>query len=101
MTLHPIQIDLFCEPASPPDHQLIGLAVQLPDLCKCGDAIAVIGRGKGMHSASLYCRLCNNHRGWVSRTSFDFLRKTIETFGRPELPIEVRRGPSQPEMARI
>jgi hypothetical protein len=78
--------------ASPSADPLIGLEVSLPDACpRCALTIAVIGAGRAMHKASLHCR-CGRHRGWVSEEPYQFLRKTIELFGRPTTPIAIRRN---------
>ena len=78
-----------------PSDPLIGLAVHLPhDPCFCGTAVAEIGAGRGPHSASLRCVVCDAHRGWLSRTTHQFLTEIINKFGRPETPIVIGRGPS-------
>jgi hypothetical protein len=72
---------------------LLGISVRLPDVCaKCGDSVAVIGAGKGMHKASLSCKACGHFRGWVSRASYDFLTAITNKFGAPTTPIVIRRG---------
>ena len=84
-----IQPDLFGEAiqADP----LIGLSVVLPNSCKCGTTECVIAVGKGSHLASLHCRVCETHRGWVGRRTHDFLVETIKQFGRPVAPVAIRR----------
>jgi hypothetical protein len=58
------QLDLF-DTAVPAD-PLLGLAVKPPNTCsKCADLVAIIGPGKPPHSASLLCRSCGLHRGWI------------------------------------
>jgi hypothetical protein len=62
------QLDLFTPPTSV--DPLLGLAVTLPNTCSnCAALVAIIGPGKPPHSASLLCRSCGLHRGWVSRAN--------------------------------
>jgi hypothetical protein len=84
------QPDLFdtARPADP----LIGLAVKLPDTCgKCGQLVAIISAGKLPHCASLLCRSCGLHRGWI------FLKEIINKFGSPSEPIVFRNRSTKPE----
>jgi hypothetical protein len=91
------QLDMFA-PCNPTP--AAGLRVRLPDVCKCGADIALIGAGRGPHQASLHCDSCGRHRGWVSKTSHDFLTGIIKSFGCPTEPIVIRRGQySQPSPA--
>jgi hypothetical protein len=83
------QLDLF-DPGNPT--LVDGLLVRLPDACKCGHTIALIGKGRGLHRASLHCHSCGRFRGWVSKTSHDFLTGIIKSFGCPTEPIVIRRG---------
>jgi hypothetical protein len=90
------QPDLFgtAVPAGP----LSGLTVKLPDTCgKCGDLVAIIGPGKPPHCASLLCRSCGLHRGWVSRANSTFLNEVINKFGAPSEPIVFRTRSTRPE----
>ena len=82
-----IQLDLFMEAESPE-----GIEVYLPDPCQCSTCIALIGPGAGPHRASLHCRKCERHRGWLSSDSFEFITTIINKFGRPRSPIIIRRG---------
>ena len=74
---------------------LIGLAVQLPDACRCGRDVARIGPPVGPHLAELRCARCNRHRGWLPRVAHQFLLEVVTQFGRPDTPICIRRGGSQ------
>jgi hypothetical protein len=90
------QPDLFdtARPADP----LIGLAVKLPDTCgKCGQLVAIISAGKLPHCASLLCRSCGLHRGWISRANYTFLKEIINKFGSPSEPIVFRNRSTKPE----
>jgi hypothetical protein len=87
-----IRAEIGQSPANP----LIGIEVRLPDSCKCGCEIALIGAGKAMHAGSLHCRACDRHRGWILRDSFDSIAAIVTQWGRPDTPITVRRGSSLP-----
>jgi hypothetical protein len=88
-----MQFDLFApsQPSAVPADVLQGLAIQLPDCCQCGSCDAVIGEGKGPHSASLFCSQCERHRGWMTNESHAFVSELIEKFGKPTAPIQIRR----------
>jgi hypothetical protein len=68
---------------------LLGLTVQLPDLCRCGSSLASIEAGRGPHHAGLRCA-CGRHRGWVSGASHKFLTEAVKRFGRFTEPIQIR-----------
>jgi hypothetical protein len=90
------QFDLF-DPATAA-HPLTGLAVKLPDTCsKCGHLVAIIGPSKPPHFASLLCRSCGMHRGWLSRANYTFLNEIINKFGAPTEPIVFRNRSTKPE----
>jgi hypothetical protein len=90
------QLDLFGTPNSA--DPLSGLAVKLPVTCrKCADLVAIIGPGKPPHSASLLCRSCGLHRGWLSRANCTFLTEVINNGGAPREPIVLRTPTSKPE----
>jgi hypothetical protein len=82
------QPGLFQEGAAPAD-VLIGLRVELPDLCRCSSQLAVIEAGRGPHLAGLRCA-CGRHRGWVSGVSYKFLTEAVKRFGRLTEPIRIR-----------
>ena len=72
--------------------------MKLPNTCsKCADLVAIIGPGKPPHSASLLCRSCGLHRGWVSRANCTFLNEVINKFGAPSEPIVFRTRSTNPE----
>ena len=92
MTRHQ-QPDLFGNAEPAPSNPLLDLVVTLPDVCnQCGAAEAVIGAGRGPHLASLRCRACQIHRGWVGQQTYKFLAEIVAKFGRPETPIAIRRA---------
>jgi hypothetical protein len=88
---HRAQLDMFVttsEDRSP----LAGLAVRLPDRCRCGDDVARIGPPAGPHLAELRCAHCAHHRGWLPRQAHRFLTEVTNKFGRSAEPITIRRG---------
>lgn len=95
------QTDLFgVASTAKPSDLLLGLEVKLPDKCpSCERKIALIGPGVAMHKAALRC-VCGRHRGWVSNTSFSFLQRIVETFGRPDTPIAIHRGSALAQIAK-
>jgi hypothetical protein len=85
--------DLFGDEAEPQQTDpLIGLTVDLQDACLCGTYLVVIGPGAGPHVASLRCKSCDRHRGWLSRESHRFINETVNRFGCTTEPIKVRRA---------
>jgi hypothetical protein len=91
------QLDLFGPPTSA--DPLPGLAVRPPAACpQCRDPVATVGPGKPPHYASLRCRFCNLHRGWLSRVHHAYLTKVINTAGAaPREPIVPHTRTSKPE----
>jgi hypothetical protein len=76
---------------------LVGLRIRLERtievLCTCGETAVVCGSSSGgPHLASLRCQACDAHRGWLSRSSGEFLLAAIDRFGRPREPIIVRNS---------
>ena len=80
-----VQLNLFKEA---PD-LLLGLHVKLDETCRCGATLASIEGASGPHHAGLRCA-CGCHRGWVSGVTHKFLTETVERFGRPTQPIQIR-----------
>jgi hypothetical protein len=85
------QPDLF-DGADP----LVGIEVNLPHHCPCGNGALRIGPGRGPHRASLHCTWCGRHCGWVSNPTAKFLSDIIKHFGRPIEPVCVR--PAKPSI---
>jgi hypothetical protein len=44
-------------------------------------------RNEGGNAAS-----CDSHRGWISHCTYDFIAQIVAKFGRPTVPIVIRRG---------
>ena len=82
--------DLFT--AALPTDPVIGLSVELSDVCKCGGIVALTGAGRGPHRASLHCSSCGAHRGWLSRKAYSFVSRIIAEFGSLTAPVKIRRG---------
>lgn len=80
------QLDLFI--AETPAGPLDGLAVRLPDRCRCGRDVARVGP----HLAALECAHCRTFRGWLPREAHQFLIEIVNKFGQPIEPIAIRRG---------
>ena len=90
------QLDFFG--AAAPADPLFGIAVKLPDTCsKCGGLVGIVGPGKPPHCASVLCRSCGLHRGWISRANYTFLTEIINKFGAPIEPIVFRSRSTKPE----
>jgi hypothetical protein len=97
---HRRQLDLF---VTTPEARgpLVGLAVQLPDSCRCGRDVVRIGPPVGPHLAELRCARCDRHRGWLPRAAHRLLVETVKQFGRPDTPICIRRGRGHPQQSAI
>jgi hypothetical protein len=81
--------DFFGPPTSA--GPFLGLAVRPPNACRrCGDPVAIVGPGTPPHYASLHCRSCGRHHGWLSRANCTFLTKVINNGGAPREPIVLR-----------
>jgi hypothetical protein len=90
------QLDFFGPPTSV--NPLLGLAVRLPHACrKCAGSVATVGPGTPPHYASLRCRSCDFHRGWLSRANCTFLTEVINKGGAPREPIVLHTRTSKPE----
>jgi hypothetical protein len=76
------QADLFGQ--QPSTNPLFGLKVKPPNSCRrCGAPVAIVGVGKGPHVASLVCKSCGSHGGWLSRANHTFLNEVIDKNGAP------------------
>jgi hypothetical protein len=79
---------------SPDDGSLIGLRVKLnravDQQARCHDNLALIHPGKGPHSHELRCTVCGQSRGWLKKSTADFLTEMVRTFGVPVEPFTIR-----------
>ena len=92
------QLDFFdAEPAS----RLIGLQVKLDrpiDRSRpCCRNICEIGPPCGPHAGELACADCGQHRGWISKTTGQWIESVIDRFGTPTAPIIIRKSHSYQE----
>lgn len=62
----------------------MGRAVDQAKPCHCHGNIVVIS------AAELRCAACDAHRGWLSKTTFQFLTETVRLFGVPAEPFIIR-----------
>lgn len=53
---------------------------------RCCENRAIIHASKEPHGGELRCSGCDRHRGWLSKTTANFLLATITQFGRPAAP---------------
>jgi hypothetical protein len=79
--------DLFGAPT------IVGLRVVLDTsrapAC-CDSNTAQVFPGKGPHASELVCTKCGQHRGWLSKSTHDWLLGVVKQFGWPEEPIAIR-----------
>jgi hypothetical protein len=83
--------DLFGELVSKITDPIVGLKVQTPTPCKCRCAIARLAEGKWLN-VPLVCTWCGMERGRLSYETLKFIRRVVETFGRPTEPIKLKRS---------
>jgi hypothetical protein len=86
------QLDIFVAGMGTP---LFGLRVKLDRLIDCNQPccrnICGIGSGKAPYDGELICADCGQHRGWLSKTTTDWIKDVVARFGAPTTPIVVRR----------
>jgi hypothetical protein len=82
--------DLFGEPT------LVGLKVKLDRPVDreqpCCLNICTIGPARGPHAGVLTCTGCGRHRGWVSKSTAQWITAVVSKFGAPTGPIIVRKA---------
>jgi len=85
------QLDFFG--STSPNTSPIGLIVRAPHrpCSDCGSIETIIGSSSGPHNGRLNCVVCTKHRGWLSRTTIDFVNSIITHAGRPDRPILISR----------
>jgi hypothetical protein len=75
---------------------LIGLRVQLDrpiDRAKpCCRNLCTLAPGKGPHAYQLVCEDCGAFRGWMSRSTANWITHVVERCGKPPTPIVVRKS---------
>jgi len=80
---------------------LVGIVVNLPRHCQCGDDMCHVGPGRDLHRASLKCTRCGRHCGWLSHKTANFLSAVIGRFGRPIAPVHVRVTATTPNLPLV
>jgi len=70
---------------------LLGQQVRLPNNCRCGSDVAVIGAGGGKYPASLRCQSCGEPRGSLTQFTHDWIAAIAAKFGAPQT-ITIRGG---------
>jgi hypothetical protein len=82
--------NLFDEPT------LIGTKVKLDRAIDrerpCCRNICTIGAARGPHAAELVCSDCGQHRGWLSKSTAQWIETVLTRFGAPTTPIVVRKA---------
>ena len=65
----------------------IGLTVEFPTPCRtCRRSfMATIGTGNDQHPASVRCKACNVHRGWMSHEHSQLHRRDHQELWNPHL----------------
>jgi hypothetical protein len=58
----------------------------------CCRNICIISAGKGLHAGALNCADCGQHRGWLTKTTAQWIETVIARFGAPTTPIVVRKS---------
>jgi hypothetical protein len=88
-------------PASP----LMGFKVRLDRPVDrehpCCRNICIIGPAKGPHAGELHCADCGQHRGWLSRSTAQWIEHIATRFGAPTTPIVVRKSHTYQELPAV
>src|SRR5262249_18293969 len=82
---------------------LIGLKVRLDRPVDrerpCCRNVCTIGAARGPHAGELICTDCGQHRGWLSKTTAQWIEHVATRFGAPTKPIVVRKTHTHQEEA--
>jgi hypothetical protein len=93
------QHDMF-PTASTAAGSLIGLKVKLDRPVDrerpCCSNICIISTGKGPHAGAADC---GQHRGWLSKSTVQWIEHVVTRFGAPSTPIVVRKSHTYEEEA--
>ena len=75
---------------------LVGLRVRLDRPVDrdrpCCRNVCSIGASKGPHAGELVCADCGQHRGWLSKSTAEWIESVVTRFGAPTTPIIVRKS---------
>jgi hypothetical protein len=98
------QLDMFTVAvAAGPANPLVGLLVKMDRPVDhdrpCCRNVCRIGASKGPHAGELLCADCNQHRGWISKSTAHWIESVISRFGAPTTPIVVRKAHTYEEEA--
>jgi hypothetical protein len=78
------------------DTNLVGLKVKLDRPVDreqpCCNNVCIINAGKQPHAGELRCANCDQHRGWLSKPTAQWIESVITRFGAPTTPIVVRKA---------
>jgi len=81
-------IDLFIKHVTDP---IVGLKVQMPTPCrKCHCITTHTAEGQWLN-VPLLCTSCGSERGRLAYEAVKFIRRVVETFGRPTEPIKLKK----------
>src|SRR5215469_3955380 len=81
-------IDLFVKHVTDP---IVGLKVQMPTPCqKCRCITTRTAEGQWLN-VPLLCTSCGIERGRLCYETLKFIRRVVETFGRPTEPIKLKK----------
>jgi hypothetical protein len=58
----------------------------------CCRNVCIIKAGKGPHAGALHCADCGQHRGWLSKSTAQWIEHVVTRFGAPTTPIVVRKS---------
>jgi len=61
--------------------------------------ICTIGPARGPHAGELICASCGQHRGWLSKSTAQWIEHVATRFGAPTTPIVVRKSHTYEEEA--
>jgi hypothetical protein len=83
---------------------LVGLKVKLDRPVDrdrpCCQNLCVIGNGRSPHAGELRCADCGRHRGWLSKSTAQWIEHVATRFGAPTTPILVRKSHTYREETR-
>jgi hypothetical protein len=65
----------------------------------CCRNICVIGTAEGPHAGPLNCTDCGQRRGWLSKSTAQWIEHVVTRFGAPTTPIVVRKSHTYEEEA--
>jgi hypothetical protein len=75
---------------------LLGLRVRLDRPIDrerpCCLNICTVGLARGPHAGELICADCGQHRGWLSKSTAQWIKHVATRFGAPTTPIVVRKA---------